>query len=165
MKFNNFRGFDEEQAIETIRQAIRSGINYIDTAPYYGQGRSEQVYGKALKGVPREAYYIATKVGRYEVAPKKQFDFSAEKTLKSVDVSLSYLKLDYVDVIQVINVVWSTPQNRLMYCIDWRNCRSMTLNSPRVWTKLSTKRCRHWSKWSNKAKQDTSVSPVIHWHL
>lgn len=95
-------------AIETIRLAIRSGINYIDTAPYYGQGRSEQIIGKALKGVPREAYYIATKVGRYEVAPKKQFDFSAEKTLKSVDVSLSYLGLDYVDIVQVMLLVcWS----------------------------------------------------------
>lgn len=102
MSTTNFSEFDEEHAIETIRQAIRSGINYIDTAPYYGQGRSEQIYGKALKGVPREAYYIATKVGRYEVAPKKQFDFTAEKTLESVDVSLNYLGLDYVDVIQVM---------------------------------------------------------------
>lgn len=95
------RAFDEQHGIETIRQAIRSGINYIDTAPYYGQGRSEQILGKALKGVPREAYYIATKVGRYDVAPNKQFDFSYERTMKSVDVSLDYLGLDYVDLIQV----------------------------------------------------------------
>lgn len=38
--------FDEEEAIETIRQGIKQGINYIDTAPWYGQGRSEAVLGK-----------------------------------------------------------------------------------------------------------------------
>lgn len=100
--FQFCREYEEKDAIETIRQALRSGLNYIDTAPYYGQGRSEKVIGKALEGVPREAYYIATKVARYEVPPKKQFDFSYEKTLESVDVSLKYLGLDYVDLIQVI---------------------------------------------------------------
>lgn len=93
---------DEEEGIRTIREAIRLGINYIDTSPWYGQGRSEQLLGKALKGVPREAYYIATKVGRYELELSKQFDFSAEKSLQSVNTSLKYLELDYVDIIQVI---------------------------------------------------------------
>lgn len=100
-----------------VRQAIRGGINYIDTAPYYGQGRSEQFLGKALQGVPREAYYIATKVGRYETAPsEKQFDFSHDKTLESVNVSLNYLGLDYVDLVQVRakaqdskNTIWKEP--------------------------------------------------------
>ena len=47
------------KAVET---AIRSGLNYVDTAPFYGEGRSEVVLGKALRRVPRDAYYIGTKV-------------------------------------------------------------------------------------------------------
>ncbi|EDW34434.1 GL21588 [Drosophila persimilis] len=54
-------GFDLEEGIKTVQDALKSGINYIDTAPWYGQGRSEEVLGQALKDVPRESYYIATK--------------------------------------------------------------------------------------------------------
>lgn len=56
---------------------------------------------KALKDIPRNAYYIGTKVGRYETDPTKMFDFSREKTLWSVEHSLKLLGLDYVDIIQV----------------------------------------------------------------
>lgn len=45
------RSYDEAEAIETIRQAIRQGVNYIDTAPWYGQGRSEEVIGKVLNKI------------------------------------------------------------------------------------------------------------------
>lgn len=84
-----------------IHKAIRSGINYIDTAPYYGQGRAEEVLGMALKNLPREAYYIATKVGRYEKDLVSRFDFSAKRTRESVEKSLKLLGIKYVDVIQV----------------------------------------------------------------
>lgn len=96
--------YDEADAIEAVRQAIKQGINYIDTAPWYGQGRSEATLGKALKGIPREAYYIATKVGRYELDYDNMFDFTVEKTKKSFKKSLELLGLDYVDVIQVHDI-------------------------------------------------------------
>nr|XP_034196630.1 L-galactose dehydrogenase-like isoform X1 [Osmia lignaria] len=96
--------FDEEEAIEVIRQGIKQGINYIDTAPWYGQGRSETIIGKALKDIPRQAYYIATKVGRYELNYENMFDFSKEKTRNSFNKSLKLLDLDYVDVIQVHDI-------------------------------------------------------------
>nr|XP_033323562.1 L-galactose dehydrogenase-like isoform X1 [Megalopta genalis] len=96
--------YDEEEAIEMIRQGIKKGINYIDTAPWYGLGRSETLIGKALKGIPRQAYYIATKVGRYELNYENMFDFSKEKTRKSFKNSLDLLGLDYVDVIQVHDI-------------------------------------------------------------
>jgi aryl-alcohol dehydrogenase-like predicted oxidoreductase len=63
---------------------------------------------QALRDVPRNAYYIATKVARYETDPRKMFDFSREKTLKSVDHSLKLLGLDYVDIIQVCQHSHST---------------------------------------------------------
>ncbi|XP_033196720.1 uncharacterized protein LOC117160226 [Bombus vancouverensis nearcticus] len=96
--------YDEGQAIEAIRQGIKQGINYIDTAPWYGQGRSETTIGKALKGIPRKAYYIATKVGRYELNYENMFNFSKEKTRSSFLKSLQLLGLDYVDVIQVHDI-------------------------------------------------------------
>ncbi|XP_036334228.1 L-galactose dehydrogenase-like [Rhagoletis pomonella] len=95
---------DVDEAIKTIHKALKSGINYIDTAPYYGQGRSEEVLGMALKDVPREAYYIATKVGRYEKDFGKMFDFSAKKTRASVEKSLKLLGIDYVDIIQIHDI-------------------------------------------------------------
>ncbi|XP_030374395.1 L-galactose dehydrogenase [Scaptodrosophila lebanonensis] len=97
-------GFDFEEGIKTVHQALKSGINYIDTAPWYGQGRSEEVLGHALKDVPRESYYIATKVARYELDYEHMFDFSAKKTRESVEKSLKLLGLDYVDVIQIHDI-------------------------------------------------------------
>ncbi|XP_017855752.1 PREDICTED: L-galactose dehydrogenase [Drosophila arizonae] len=97
-------GFDLDEGIKTVHEALRAGINYIDTAPWYGQGRSEEVLGKALKDVPREAYYIATKVARYELDYENMFDFSARKTRESVEKSLQLLGLEYVDVIQIHDV-------------------------------------------------------------
>ncbi|XP_054729627.1 uncharacterized protein LOC129238581 [Anastrepha obliqua] len=95
---------DLDEAIKTIQKAIKSGINYIDTAPYYGQGRAEEVLGMALKDVPRKAYYIATKVARYEKDLVNRFDFSAKRTRESVEKSLKLLGLDYVDVIQIHDI-------------------------------------------------------------
>ncbi|XP_034946045.1 L-galactose dehydrogenase-like [Chelonus insularis] len=103
--------YDENEAIEAIKQALRCGINYIDTAPWYGQGRSETVIGKALKDIPRQAYYLATKVGRYELNYEKMFDFSVDKTRKSFKNSLERLQVDYVDVIQVHDIEFAPSLN------------------------------------------------------
>lgn len=46
---------DLDEAIAMIHKAIRSAINYIDTAPYYGQGRAEEVLGMAFINAPRAA--------------------------------------------------------------------------------------------------------------
>lgn len=47
---------------------------------------------------------MATKVGRYEKDLKNMFDFSAEKTLESVNLSLKRMKLDYLDVVQIHDI-------------------------------------------------------------
>ncbi len=83
---------------------MESGINFIDTAPQYGEGRSEKVIGLVLEGVPRRAYYLATKVGCYggptaEVG--KRFDFTRERTRRSVEDSLKALGVEYIDLVQV----------------------------------------------------------------
>lgn len=63
--FATFYGTATQEEIKSILvEGLRKGVNYIDTAPWYGQGRSERFIGEALKDVPRNAYYVATKVSR-----------------------------------------------------------------------------------------------------
>jgi len=81
--------------------ALKAGVNLIDTAPWYGHGLSESVLGRALKDVPRGAYYISTKVCRYHPGTLEMFDFTYERTIASVHESLARLQLDYIDVIQI----------------------------------------------------------------
>ena len=68
-----FRAVDLNEAIRSVHTALDAGMNFIDTSPYYGRGLSECLLGVALRGVPRDRYYLGTKLGRY--APK-HFDFS-----------------------------------------------------------------------------------------
>ena len=42
--------------------ALRSGVNLFDTSPWYGQGKAEKILGTALERMPRETFYVATKV-------------------------------------------------------------------------------------------------------
>lgn len=96
---------NQETVNEIVLKALQSGINFIDTAPWYGQGLSEQRLGIALKNIPRDKYFIATKVGRYIWDPiDLMFDFSSSKVEKSVKESLAKLQLDYIDLIQIHDV-------------------------------------------------------------
>lgn len=96
-----FHDVTEEECISVVHAALKAGINVIDTAPWYGQGRSEEMLGKALKGVPREAYMLNTKVGRYEQEVENMFDYSAVRMERSVDESLARMGVDFIDCIQV----------------------------------------------------------------
>ncbi|WKY01134.1 hypothetical protein Q1695_015272 [Nippostrongylus brasiliensis] len=52
----------EDSITQIVETALRNGINFIDTAYWYGQSRSESILGKILSKVPRKAYYLGTKV-------------------------------------------------------------------------------------------------------
>ncbi len=92
-----FRAVEETEAIRTVETAFDLGINLIDVSPFYGLTRAETVLGKALRNIPRDRYYLATKVGRYGDG---EFDFSAKRVTASVDESLKRLGVEYVDIIQ-----------------------------------------------------------------
>ena len=79
----------EKEAIELIRMALDGGVNFFDTARAYSD--SEMKLGKALTGVDRERYYIATKT-----AAK-----TGDKVLEDLDTSLKLLKTDYIDIYQL----------------------------------------------------------------
>lgn len=81
---------DDAESIHSIQAAIDSGINFIDTAPIYGFGRSEEVVGKAIKG-RRSEVVIATKCGLLweDKEPRRgQYHFSCdERGITSADKS------------------------------------------------------------------------------
>lgn len=86
----------EEHAARTIYKAFDLGIHYLDTAPLYGQTRSETNVGKALKGVPRDRYYIESKVGRYDYA---DHDFSYQRVKQGLEATLGRLGTEYLDIV------------------------------------------------------------------
>lgn len=91
-----FGKVSERDAAQAVNTAVELGINYFDVAPYYGNTLAESILGKALRTIPRDAYHLSTKVGRYG---KTAFDFSPKRVALSVDESLDRLKVDYIDMI------------------------------------------------------------------
>ena len=59
---NVYDDMTQDVVTAMTEKALKSGINFIDTAPWYGQGLSEKRLGVALKNIPRDKYFIATKV-------------------------------------------------------------------------------------------------------
>jgi hypothetical protein len=81
---------DRELASKMLDTAIKSGVNYIDTAfPYHG-GESEEFLGEALKAYPRDSFYLATKLPMWDVHKK-------EDVRRIFDTQLEKLQTDYVD--------------------------------------------------------------------
>lgn len=91
----------KEKARVIVKKAIDFGINFFDTAPWYGN--SEHLLGVGLQGHPRSSFYLATKIGRYNPGtPETEwFDFSYQRTIESVENSLRLLNTDYLDLVQV----------------------------------------------------------------
>jgi L-galactose dehydrogenase len=98
-----FHPVNLEDCMATVRAALDGGINFLDVSPAYGETLAETNLGKALKDIPRDRYYLATKVGSYSEA-KGDFDYSAERTERSLHESLKRLGVDYVDLIQCHDV-------------------------------------------------------------
>jgi aryl-alcohol dehydrogenase-like predicted oxidoreductase len=103
-------GTDEEQAIAAIRAGLDAGMNFIDTAPAYGLGRSEEIVGRALAG-RREQAVIATKCGLewhreagvywFETMGTKVYKYLGPDSIRyEVEQSLRRLQTDYLDLMQ-----------------------------------------------------------------
>lgn len=110
-------GAEVNAALKAVKSAYNEGITTIDTAPVYGFGRSEQLVGKALEGIPRDKYQLLTKFGMNwssaqgeyffdsidsEGKPFKMYKWAArEKIIKECEESLKRLKTDYIDLYQI----------------------------------------------------------------
>jgi len=94
-------GADDDAAIATIQRALDLGITLIDTAPVYGQGHSEEVVGRALKG-RRDHAILATKVAlEWNERGDVHRNASAARIQKEIADSLRRLQTDHVDIYQV----------------------------------------------------------------
>lgn len=91
-----FRPIDVSEALRCVNVALDRGMNYIDTAAYYGRGMSEIMLGRVLPQIPRDSYFLSTKLGRY--APQ-HFDFSARRVAESIDISLERMQIDHIDMV------------------------------------------------------------------
>lgn len=89
-----FRAVDLNEALQSVRVALDLGMDFIDTAAYYGRGMSECLLGVILRDIPRDKYLLGSKLGRYAPA---HFDFSARRVVESVDISLMRMGVDYLD--------------------------------------------------------------------
>jgi aryl-alcohol dehydrogenase-like predicted oxidoreductase len=91
---------DDQESIRTIHAAVDNGINLIDTAPAYGNGHSEEVVGKAIKG-RRDKVILATKVGVKKPGGKLKIVLTPESVLEEIDDSLRRLDVDVIDLYQI----------------------------------------------------------------
>lgn len=89
----------ETQAITVLNKAADLGVNFIDTADVYGDGRSEKLIGKFLKK-RKERIYVATKAGR-RLNPHIAEGYTKENLNKFVDRSLENLGVETLDLLQL----------------------------------------------------------------
>jgi len=102
-----FRPVDEPEAIRAVHVALDLGINYFDVAPAYGGTRAETVLGQALRGVPRDRYYLSTKVGKYtnpSAYGDDTLDYSRARIRASLDESGRRLGVDYFDIVHLHDI-------------------------------------------------------------
>jgi len=92
---------NEREACAALEACLECGINFFDTAPVYGFGRSEQVLGEVLPGV-RSRVIIATKCGlAWNDSGQVRHDLSRDGLRRDLEASLQRLKTDYIDLYQV----------------------------------------------------------------
>src|SRR5262245_14465558 len=93
------------EVADCVHAAIDAGVNLIDTAAYYGRGRSEEILGEVLQGGWREKVYICTKACRLDRAV---FDFTPEGTRRCFEQSLKRLHTDRVDILLAHDIEFAT---------------------------------------------------------
>jgi D-threo-aldose 1-dehydrogenase len=119
---NLFAALSDAAAGETVAAAFEAGIRVFDTAPLYGHGLSERRIGAALRHHRRDAFALATKVGRllrpdpsaegglYRDIPPfaAVYDYSYDGVLRSIEDSLQRLGLARVDIVHIHDVdIWT----------------------------------------------------------
>jgi aryl-alcohol dehydrogenase-like predicted oxidoreductase len=92
-------GVDDAAAEAALNTAIDNGVNFIDTADVYGDGRSEETIARVLAG-RSERVYVATKAGR-RLDPHIADGYNKENLTAYVERSLTKLKVDTLDLVQL----------------------------------------------------------------
>lgn len=112
--------------------ALEHGLNFIDTAEVYRDGKSEKLIGEVLGGVERQSIFIATKISPEHISPNK--------FLQALENSLIRLNTDYIDLYQIhwpvlpkqldscLNLIIKAQSNGLIRHIGFSNCTSNYLD-------------------------------------
>ena len=101
---------DDGDSLAAIREAVDLGVNWIDTAPVYGLGHSEEVVGRALAGL-RERPYIFTKCGRvWDDARQIGKRLTAASIRAECEASLRRLGIERIDLYQIH---WPEPDDEV----------------------------------------------------
>jgi aryl-alcohol dehydrogenase-like predicted oxidoreductase len=111
----------QDEAERLVGRALDAGINFIDTADVYGDGRSELITGQALKNlrVARENVVIATKVlGETGTKSINSRGLSRFHIMEGVKASLQRLQLDHIDLYQVHGFDPATPIDEALHALD-----------------------------------------------
>ncbi len=113
---NLYRAISDETAQDILDQAWAGGVRYYDTAPLYGLGLAETRLNRFLRGKPRDAYVLSTKIGRllratseetrdghgkwFDVPARNEvYDYSYDGVMQSLEFSLERLGVDRVDML------------------------------------------------------------------
>ena len=91
---------DDAQSMQALHAAIDRGVNFIDTADVYGDGRSERLIARLRRERPGEDIFVATKAGRQLPAQTPE-GYSRENLTGCVDASLQRLETDALDLLQL----------------------------------------------------------------
>jgi aryl-alcohol dehydrogenase-like predicted oxidoreductase len=91
---------DDRQSLAALHRAIDSGVNFIDTADVYGDGRSERLVGELRRARQGETIYVATKAGR-RLDPHTTEGYNRANLTAFVDRSLTNLGSETIDLLQL----------------------------------------------------------------
>ncbi len=91
---------DDEESMRALEAGVDAGVNFIDTADVYGDGRSERLIARLKKRRPRDTIWVATKAGRRLPAQTPE-GYSRANLTSWVDGSLSRLDMDALDLLQL----------------------------------------------------------------
>jgi aryl-alcohol dehydrogenase-like predicted oxidoreductase len=113
-------GVAQDDVTQLVKSALDRGINFIDTADFYSNGRSEVVTGNALKmlGLARDSYVLATKVLLRMGAGHNQIGLSRYHIMENVNASLKRLQVDHIDLYQIHGRDPFTPLEETLDALD-----------------------------------------------
>lgn len=98
---------DDQQSIATIKRALELGINWVDTAPVYGLGRSEEVVGRAIKGRDPKPYVFTKCSLVWDDRGRVSSSLKVASIRQEVENSLRRLQVDVIDLYQMH---WPNPE-------------------------------------------------------
>ena len=148
-------GLNEEQGRPFIKRALELGINFFDTANMYGDGRSEEVLGRALRDfAKREELVIASKVYFPMRSDVNGRGLSRKAIMTEIDHSLRRLGMDYIDLYQIHRWDYDTPIEETLEALHdvvksgkaryigassmfaWQFCKALYLADLHSWTRF-----------------------------